>query len=235
MIASLRLSKARIAMLAGLTLGAVATVAVAAPAKNWTANVLRSAIGSHVMGNPAAKVKVIEYLSFTCPHCAHFASDSAVPLKKNYVSTGKVSVEFRNAVRDQFDMTAALAARCGAPANFFRNSEAILAAQPVWISKAQAYVTANGPALQKMPINTALQTIGAKLGFAALVKVTPAQLNACMVDKVAQKQLVSMTNEAFNERRITGTPSFVINGQLADNTSDWETLEPRLKAAIAAN
>lgn len=212
----------------------LATVSLAEPAKNWTMTVARNATGGHVMGNPAAKVKVVEYLSYTCGHCAHFASDSAVPLKKNYVSTGKVAMEFRNAVRDQFDMTAALAARCGAPANFFRNTEAILAAQPVWIAKAQSYLSTNGPALQKMPIDTALQTLARVLGFGALVKVTPAQLNACMVDKAAQKQIVAMTNEAFNERRISGTPSFVINGQLAEDTSSWSALEPRLKAAIAA-
>ncbi len=215
----------------------LAVLAVGAGAPQWTSTVRQSAIGGHVMGNPAAKVKVIEYLSYTCSHCAHFSGEASVPLKKIYVATGKVSVEFRNAVRDQFDMTAALAARCGGPAKFFGNSEAILAAQPQWIAKAQIYVAANAEKLKTMPMNTALPTLARALGFDAILAkrgVTATQLNACMVNKAAQQQIVAMTNDAFTVRKITGTPSFVINNNLAESTSDWATLEPKIKAALAA-
>jgi protein-disulfide isomerase len=216
---------------------ALAILITGAGAPQWTSAVRQSPIGGHVMGNPAAKVKVIEYLSYTCSHCAHFSGEASGPLKKNYVATGKVSVEFRNAVRDQFDMTAALAARCGGPAKFFGNSEAILAAQPIWIAKAQAYVTANAEKLKTMPINTALPTLARALGFDAILAkrgVTAAQLNACMVSKAAQQQIVAMTNDAFTVRKINGTPGFVINDNLAESTYDWAALEPKIKAALAA-
>lgn len=216
---------------------AVAAIVMGAGAPQWTSTVRQSAIGGHVMGNPAAKVKVIEYLSYTCSHCAHFSGEASVPLKRNYVATGKVSVEFRNAVRDQFDMTAALAARCGGPAKFFGNSEAILAAQPLWIAKAQTYVAANAEKLKTMPMNTALPVMARALGFDAILAkrgVTATQLNACMVSKAAQQQIVAMTNDAFTVRKITGTPGFLINNNLADSVSDWSALEPRIKAALAA-
>ncbi len=214
--------------------GAVALVAAGAP--NWTATVTKSAIGGHVLGNPKAPVKLVEYLSYTCPHCAHFAAEASAPLKTGYVASGKVSVEFRNAVRDQLDMTAALAARCGGPAKFFGNSDAILAAQPQWFAKVQAWAPANGERMSKLPVAQQLQTLVKVMGLDAILAkrgVTPAQLNACMVDKASQQQVLAMTNDAFNVRKISGTPGFVINNELAEKTYDWAALEPKLKAAMA--
>ncbi len=216
---------------------AAAAALIGAGTPNWTTTVRQTPLGSHVMGNPAAKVKLIEYLSYTCPHCAHFSGEASAPLKSSYVASGKVSVEYRNAVRDQFDMTAALAARCGGPAKFFGNSEAILAAQPVWMNKAQAYAVANAEKLKTMPMDVALPTMARAMGFDAILQkrgVTGVQLNACMVNKAAQKQLVAMTNEAFTIRQISGTPSFVINNKIVEGASSWDALEPKLKSAIAA-
>ena len=65
-----------------------------------------------VMGNPDAKLKLIEYGSLTCPHCREFDEKGVPALIDNYVKTGQVSWEFRNYVRDAFDLTAALVARC---------------------------------------------------------------------------------------------------------------------------
>jgi protein-disulfide isomerase len=203
-----------------LMIAGVALLGAGAP--NWSATVRQTPIGSMVMGNPAAKVKLIEYLSYTCPHCAHYSGEASTPLKKTYIASGKVSVEFRNAVRDQFDLTAALSARCGGPAKFFGNSEAILAAQSVWMG---------------MPMNTALPLLARALGFDAILKsrgVTPAQLNACLINKAAQQQLVNMTNDAFTVRKISGTPGFVINNVLVEDAFSWAALEPKLQAAMAA-
>ena len=47
------------------------------------------------MGNPKAKVVLIEYAAPRCPHCAHFAEETFPPLKKNYIDTGKVFYVFR--------------------------------------------------------------------------------------------------------------------------------------------
>jgi protein-disulfide isomerase len=218
-----------------LVIAGVALLGAGAP--NWPATVRQTPLGSMVMGNPAAKVKLIEYVSYTCPHCAHYSGEASAPLKKTYIASGKVSVEFRNAVRDQFDLTAALAARCGGPAKFFGNSEAILAAQSVWMGKAQAYSAANAEKMKGMPMNAALPLLARALGFDAILKsrgVTPTQLNACLVNKAAQQQLVNMTNDAFTVRKIPGTPGFVINNVLVEDAFSWAALEPKLQAAVAA-
>src|SRR3546814_11296312 len=84
------------------------------------------------MGNPAAPVKLIEYLSYTCPHCAAFSAESAAVLRGRMVKSGKVSLELRNAVRDKLDLAAAALARCAGTQGFFAASDALFARQPDW-------------------------------------------------------------------------------------------------------
>lgn len=207
-----------------------ATLAAAAPAK-WESRVALSPIGGHVMGNPAAPTKLVEYVSYTCSHCAHFVGEASAPLKANYVRGGKVSVEARNAVRDKYDLTAALLARCGGPARFFGNHEALFANQDVWIERVIAYDKdgAAKPDEQK----AALREIGQKTGLYALMGkrgFKPAQLDACINDPGAMKQILAMTGEAWKTLKIPGTPTFTINGTLVSG-SDWTQLQAALPAA----
>ena len=86
------------------------------PAPNngdWSSIVSKTAEGGFIMGNPNAKVKLVEFGSLTCPHCAEFEEKGGNALIENYVKKGLVSWEFRNFVRDPVDMTATLLARCG--------------------------------------------------------------------------------------------------------------------------
>lgn len=214
----------RLALLALIALpGALA----AAPAANWTTRVALSPIGGHVLGNPAAAAKLVEYVSYTCSHCAHFVGEASGPLKTGYVKGGQVSVEVRNAVRDKYDLTAALLARCGGPKRFFGNHEALFANQDAWMEKLQAYEAgAAKPSEQK----AALRDIGQKTGLYALMGkrgFKPAQLDACINDPGAMKQVLAMTDEAWNKVKIGGTPGFTINGLLAGG-SNWASLRDAL-------
>ncbi|WP_022682375.1 DsbA family protein [Sphingobium bisphenolivorans] len=209
------------------TLLAIPAMAIAAPAANWVAQVARSPIGGHILGNPAAPTKLVEYVSYTCSHCAHFVGEASAPLKANYVKGGKVSVEVRNAVRDKYDLTAALLARCGGHRRFFGNHEALFANQSAWIEKVEAYDgTSDKPTEQK----AALRDIGQKTGLYALMGkrgFTPAQLDACINDPASTKQVLAMTDEAWNKVKIGGTPAFTINGTMV-NGSDWTRLQAAL-------
>jgi len=221
------MTKIRLIFLALLALpGAL----IAAPATDWTARVALSPIGGHVLGNPAAPTKLVEYVSYTCSHCAHFVGEASAPLKADYVKGGKVSVEVRNAVRDKYDLTAALLARCGGPKRFFGNHEALFANQDAWMEQLQAYDRGAAKpseqiaALRDIGQNTGLYTLMGKRGF------TPAQLNACIANPAAMKQILAMTDEAWNKVKIGGTPGFTINGALAGGSS-WATLRDALPKA----
>ena len=209
---------------------ALPAAAFAAAAPNWTARVALSPIGGHVLGNPAAPTKLVEYVSYTCSHCAHFVGEASQPLRDRYVKGGKLSVEVRNAVRDKYDLTAALLARCGGPRRFFGNHEALFANQDPWMEKLTAY---DRDAVKPTEEKAALRDIGQKTGLYALMAkrgFTPAQLDACVNDPNAMKQILAMTDEAWNKVRITGTPSFTLNGTLVRG-SDWTRLQAALPDA----
>lgn len=209
---------------------ALPAAAFAAAAPNWTARVALSPIGGHVLGNPAAQTKLVEYVSYTCSHCAHFVGEASQPLRDRYVKGGTLSVEVRNAVRDKYDLTAALLARCGGPRRFFGNHEALFANQDPWMDKLTIY---ERDAVKPTEEKAALRDIGQKTGLYALMAkrgFTPAQLDACINDPGAMKQILAMTDEAWNKVRITGTPSFTLNGTLVRG-SDWTRLQAALPDA----
>lgn len=212
-----------------LAIAALPATLAAAPVAKWTARVTLSPIGGHVLGNPAAPTKLVEYVSYTCSHCAHFVGEASGPLKTGYVQGGKVSVEVRNAVRDKYDLTAALLARCGGSNRFFGNHEALFANQSAWMEQLQAYDRdAAKPDEQK----AALRDIGRKTGLYTLMGkrgFTPAQLDACINNAASLKQILAMTDEAWKKVKIGGTPSFTVNGTLVDG-STWAALRDALPA-----
>ncbi|SCW79891.1 Thioredoxin [Sphingobium faniae] len=212
-----------------LSLLAIPASLVAAPAAtDWVSHVALSPIGGHVLGNPAAPTKLVEYVSYTCSHCAHFVAEASQPLRDRYVKGGAVSVEVRNAVRDKYDMTAALLARCGGTKRFFGNHEALFANQDAWMEKLTAYD--KDGAIRPTDQKAALRDIGRKTGLYALMGkrgFTHAQLDACINDPDSTKGVLAMTDEAWNKIRITGTPAFTLNDTLVHG-SDWMRLQAAL-------
>ena len=204
-------------------------------ARDWTKTVSQTPAGAYVMGNPVAKVKLVEYLSFTCSHCAHFAQEGWGPLKANYIGKGLVSLEVRHAVRDGFDLTGTMLARCTGPKGYFAASEAVLTALPVWGPRASEYAEKAGPALDQKPIGERMQAIARASGLDMLVAsrgLPRGRVAACLSNAAEQKKLAAMTKEAWGERNIGGTPSFLINGELQPGMSSWQELEPKLQAAL---
>jgi protein-disulfide isomerase len=53
------------------------------------AKLLQAQPDDHVLGDPKAPVTLIEYASFTCPHCAHFSVAVLPELKKKWVDTAR--------------------------------------------------------------------------------------------------------------------------------------------------
>ncbi|HZG32138.1 MAG TPA: thioredoxin domain-containing protein [Sphingopyxis sp.] len=233
---------ARRAALGALGSAALLLCTAAAPAKpaaapRWSSTVSTTAIGAYSVGNPDAKVKLIEYFSYTCHVCGDFAKAAAVPLKTLYVDKGLVQVEYRNLVRDPVDMTAALLARCGGGKAFGGNHQAIFAAQPAILAritkatdaqKASWFEGSTGERARKIAADTGLTALMTARGY------TAAQQNACLDDGVAQAELTGMSNIGRNADRVTGTPSFFINGRNAEVTA-WPAIKSKLDLALKAS
>jgi protein-disulfide isomerase len=216
----------------------VTAAPVAAPNNgDWSTIVTKTPEGGFLMGNPNAKVKLIEFGSMTCPHCAEFEEKGGKALIDNYVKKGLVSWEFRNYVRDPFDMTAALLARCGGEASFFGLTRNLFADQKDWIGKVQAADPATLQGLQGQPPAQQFAAIADLTGlkqYASMRGVPRARAEQCLANQAEVDQLVQMTSDAVSTYNIPGTPSFVINGSVVDQTATWDLLEPKIKEALAS-
>lgn len=233
----------RLVAYCALMLGLLGVVAPAtaqsrpAAAPNYTKMVTITPKGAFVLGNPRAKVRLVEYLSYTCSHCAQFAEDAFGPLKRDYIAKGLVALELRNLIRDQFDLTAALLARCGGPSRVFQLTEDILARQEVWVAEGQVIVIRQEAQWKSMPLARQLQTLAKGSGLLQMAQargLAPAQANACLASEQMNKTLLAMTNDAVENRKISGTPSFLINDQPGPRSPRWEDVDAALRAALNA-
>ena len=83
-------------------------------------NLLDPLPGDHVLGRPDAPNVLIDYASFTCPHCAHLHMRGACrPLKRDWIDTGKLKLIHRHFPADIVATRASLLAECAGPDGFF--------------------------------------------------------------------------------------------------------------------
>ncbi|HEX8936702.1 MAG TPA: thioredoxin domain-containing protein [Sphingomicrobium sp.] len=184
------------------------------------------------MGNPNAKVKLVEYGSLACPHCRHFEETGFKPLVQAYVRTGRVSYEFRNFLLNAPDISISLLAHCAGPAKFFPMSEMIFATQPQWQAKVAAITEEQRGEIAKLSDAERIVRLGEIAGFpqiAARFGVMPARARQCLADPKGLERLLDITKTAA-DAGITHTPTFLINGKVSDSAT-WEQLEPELKQA----
>ena len=226
------------ALLAGLALtfvpaasGAKAPVKVAA--RDWTHTVTTTPEGGFRMGNPAARVKLVEYGSLACPHCRHFEETGYRPLLGGYVRGGKVSYEFRNIVLNGPDIAVSLLTRCAGPGKFFVMAQAVFTTQPDWEKRVAAMNSADVAALKDMTdrqVFTRYAEVSGMTALAGKFGLTPQRSAQCLADPKGLERLLDITRSA-NDVGINHTPTFVINGKVND-AATWEELEPALKAAL---
>lgn len=207
---------------------------------DWTMVVNAMPSGGFMMGNPNAKVKLIEFGSLTCPHCREFDETGVPQLMSKYVKSGQVSWEFRNYVRDPFDLTASLIARCNGAKGFFPLMRAFYKDQPVWVAKLQAAPQSQLQGLQNLPPNREFVEAAKVAGFldwAAARGVPVEKSSQCLSSEQSINQLVQMTGDATNQfPDFQGTPTFILNGSMvkleAGGGSVWQQLSGQLDKAL---
>lgn len=200
--------------------------------RDWTRNVAMTPEGGFRMGNPDARVKLVEYGSLTCSHCADFAKTGMSPLTSNYVKSGKVSLEYRNFVLNGIDAVAVLLARCAGPRGFFPLVESLFASQEQWMGKIGGMSQAQRDRIMALPQAEQLGEIaetGGLIALAARAGVTQQKAKQCLADKAGQDRLGQM-NKAAADLGVKGTPTFFLNGAKVE-AHDWSALEPLIRGA----
>jgi protein-disulfide isomerase len=219
----------------GTKTAAKTAAAPATATKDWTTVMVATPEGGFRMGNPDAKVKLLEFASLTCPHCRAFHEEAHAKLKANYIAGGKVSYEYRSFVLNGPDFAAALLARCQGPEVFFNLMNAFYVNQGAWTEPFTKLTESDSKRLSALPPDqqiAALADTGGLDDFMRTRGMPRAKFDQCLSDKAAVEQLTKIRNEAVDKYKLTGTPTFVINGVTQENVYNWETLEAKLIAAL---
>lgn len=204
-----------------LALGAFVTLRPAAPGEPlWGAALAQeaeidiSSIQEMVQGDPDAPVEVIEYASYTCPHCANFSATTYPQIKADYVDTGKVRFIYREVYFDRFSLWASMVARCGGAERFFGISDLIFERQRDWTQGDPATIAEN------------LRRIGRTAGL------NDEQLDACLTDADQAQSLVAWYEQNAQEHDIQATPTFIINGESYRGNMSYQQMSGLIDAAL---
>ena len=229
------ISRIRLILAAVTAIFLASAVPAQQAASPWLSQVTRGEGGSHILGNPAAPVRVTEYVSYTCSHCKDFVEQANAALRQ-HISSGRVSLEVRHLVLSAPDIGMTVAAQCGSAGRFFSRHDSLFALQPSVLERTAALSEARVAeivALAPLPRIRALATDSGVIQWMRGRGFTPAQIDRCFADQSVVDRIEAMRAAAL-AAGITGTPSFAINGEIVDGAHSWARLQPRLDAAIAA-
>jgi protein-disulfide isomerase len=213
-------------------------VAQAAPpaGKQWVDIVSKTPEAGFRQGNPNAPIQLVEYGSRTCPTCGRFAAEGVEPLRQKYVSTGKVSYEFRDfPLHGAPDLALALLNQCVGTEAFFPMLDQMFANQSNFGEKMTALPESFMQQLQAMAPPQAAAAMAEGMGAIEFVKqrgIPEAKARQCLADQATIKSIADVMADASNNRGVQGTPSFFINGKAVD-AAMWSQVETALQAAGA--
>lgn len=180
------------------------------------ANAQTQEIEDITLGDPNAPVKVVEYASFTCPHCAAFHAGTFKDFREQYIETGQVHFTYREVFFDRYGLWAAMIARCGGTDRYFGLADLIYRTQDEWARQADPAAVAES-----------LKKLGAQAGL------SQAELDACLQDGDKAQSLVQWYEANAAEAGIRSTPSFVINGELHTGNMSLQQIGQLVEEAAA--
>jgi protein-disulfide isomerase len=165
-----------------------------------------------VIGSADAPITIIEYASFTCPHCASFHNETLPQVKAAYVDRGFARLVFRDFPLDGLALRATLLTRCAAADRYFGMVEVLFRSQDSW-TQAQEPVKA-------------LEQIGRVAG------VDPAKIEQCLADQAEADRIIADRKTAREDFGIDSTPSFLINGTLYSGALSFAEMDKILKGLL---
>jgi protein-disulfide isomerase len=204
-----------------------------AAATDWTKTVVQTPEGGFRMGNPDAKVKLVEFASLTCSHCRDFHKESG-PLKSNYIKSGQVSLEYRPFMLNIYDFAATKLAICEGPDRFFTWTNELYTNSEAWITPFTKLTEADINPLRSLPPAEQIKglALAGKLNEFAKARGLPgAKFEACMSDAASFEALTKRQQAAVDTYQVQGTPTFLLNGKKIEGTT-WAAIEPQIKEAL---
>lgn len=145
------------------------------------------------VGNINAPVKIIEYASMTCPHCASFHNNTYHAFKAKYVDTGKVLFALRPFPLNTLDSAVSLLARCSPEDNYYNVIDKLFKTQSHWVSAADPY--------------DSVQKIAFQVGY------TEQSVEKCSQNQEVIDGVNAIRKHGIEVLKVSATPTFFINGR----------------------
>ena len=174
---------------------------------------LAGMLAERSLGNPQAKVTIVEYSSFTCPHCADFHRDTLPQIQQAYIDKGLVRYVMREFPLDRRAMAASMIARCVPADRYFPFIELLYRDQQTWGKSADP--------LADLKVR------------AQLAGLSPADVDACLADKGLLDGIQARATEAQQKEQIQSTPTFVINGTKVSGAQPFAAYQTAIDQALA--
>ena len=200
----------------------------------WNTTVVLTAAGGHLIGNPAAPIKLVEYVNYTCAQCATFMIQSEAALQIGYVSSGKLSVELRHLVPGPVDLAAAMLANCGPPAKFALNHASLMRSQASWRQTFERAGTAQKQRWVTGSLLTRNRAIASDLHWFELMEARGYDrltTEKCLADQAVANRIGEQSKAGYASG-ITLPLSFTLNGTLLDTVHTWSELRPQIDASL---
>ena len=166
-----------------------------------------------VSGDEKAKITIIAYESLTCSHCATFHKDVYPQLKKDYIDTGLVKIEFRHFPLDVAAFNASKISQCNQNESL-RILESLYSNQQSWIKGSTVEEVNNN--LKKF-----LKSEGFNLDF-----------EKCINNKEIEDFVLNDRIEGTKNFKVNATPTIIINNEKFEKTLNYKNLKKTLEKLI---
>jgi len=194
---------------------------------SWHAEVEKTERG-FMIGNPNAEASLIEWISYTCEHCANFAREGEAALDLALLAPGHMSVEVRPVIRNAIDLTVSLLVQCGGADEFKDRHRMYLLQQDKWLEKARrapqsqmaAWSRGDKASRISMAASLDLDDMLANRGVSRM------EINTCLSDDQTALALLENGTADREDFAVAATPSFALDGKLLDQVHTWGTLYP---------
>ncbi|WP_312943409.1 DsbA family protein [Agrobacterium sp.] len=145
------------------------------------------------LGDANAPVKIVEYMSMTCPHCANFHNNTFDKIKEKYIDSGKVYFVIREFPFDPRAAAAFMLARCAPENQYYPFVSMLFKQQQTWA--------------------TAQDARAALLQMSKLAGFSQESFEACLTNQKLLDDVNATMQRGAGEFGVNSTPTFIINGK----------------------
>jgi len=185
------------------------------------------------LGDPAAPVKIIEYASLSCPHCAEFHTERMPWLKQTYIDTGRVRFEFRDFPLNAPALWGSMLAHCAGPDRYYAWLDLLFGRQRDWAVGSTAIGGGNADAFFESgcPKQDWPEVWHRLAGVGKLAGMGEARLQSCLCDQDLADAIIRTRSDGQKEFDIESTPSLVIDGEVFPGVPSEDELSKRIEDA----